>query len=183
MEYKYLITDIQAKTKVSITSLTAFKKKHQEFFNQNSTRIQRKIYYNQAAMDFFLAYYQPDREAESEKISVPDMDTDTDKKDPDSVKEMPAEVQAEKSPVEAQKADEPPEAQLTALQRKIDALEAEIGALRKQLDDKEDERKELLRQNGALILTISQLQQEKQLLLPAPKKNLTDRVKALFRKA
>lgn len=182
MEYKYLITDIQAKTKVSITSLTAFKKKHQEFFNQNSTRIQRKIYYNQAAMDFFLAYYQPDREAESEKISVPDMDTDTDKKDPDSVKEMPAEVQAEKSPVEAQKADEPPEAQLTALQRKIDALEAEREVLRKRLDATEAERLELLRQNGALILTLQQAQQEKMLLLPAPKKTLAEKIKSLFHK-
>jgi len=180
MEYKYLITDIQAKTKVSITSLTAFKKKHQEFFNQNSTRIQRKIYYNQAAMDFFLAYYQPDRKAESEKISVPDMDTDTDKKDPDSVKEMPAEAQAEKSPVEAPQADEPPEAQLTALQRKIDALEAEREVLRKKLDATEAERLELLRQNGALILTISQLQQEKQLLLPTPRKSFVDKLKAIF---
>lgn len=182
MEYKYLITDIQAKTKVSITSLTAFKKKHQEFFNQNSTRIQRKIYYNQAAMDFFLAYYHPDREAESEKISVPDMDTDTDKKGPDSVKELPAEVQAEKSPVEPPQADEPPEAQLTALQRKIDALEAEREVLRKKLDATEAERLELLRQNGALILTLQQAQQEKMLLLPAPKKNLTEKIKSLFHK-
>ena len=186
MEYKYLITDIQAKTKVSITSLTTFKKKHQEFFNQNSTRIQRKIYYNQAAMDFFLSYYQPDRKAEDEKIPVSDIDTDTDKKEPDfTIKKICAEgqeKQAEKAPIEATQTDEPPEGQTNALERKIDALEAEIEALRKQLSESEAEKKELLRQNGEVLLLLQMEKQEKQLLLPAPKKALVERIKSLFHK-
>ena len=168
MEYKYLITDIQAKTKVSITSLTAFKKKHQDFFNNNSTRIRRKIYYNQAAMDFFLSYYSAD--------------TDTDKKIPDKIIDTDkAEEQAENPPSEASYTDKPHESQLDELKAEIEALQTEIGALRKQLEAKEAERLELLRQNGALILTLQQAQQEKMLLLPAPKKTLSERVKGFFK--
>ena len=184
MEYKYLITDIQEKTKVSITSLIAFKKKHQEFFNKNSTRIQRKIYYNQAAMDFFLSYYQPEQTQEITNDYI--NQTTAERRGPEGEK-ITAETRAPEGgknpPLEAPQTDEPPEGQLNALERKIAALEAEIGALRKQLNDKEDERKELLRQNGALILTISQLQTEKQLLLPAPKRSIGERVKGLFHKS
>ena len=166
MEYKYLITDIQEKTNVSITSLTAFKKKHQDFFNNNSTRIRRKIYYNQAAMDYFVSYYSPDTD---KKIPDKIIDTDT------------AEAQAENPPSEASYTDKPHESQLDELKAEIGALQTEIGALRKQLEIKEAERLELLRQNGALILTLQQAQQEKMLLLPAPKKTLSERVKGFFK--
>jgi len=166
MEYKYLISDIQEKTKVSITSLTAFKKKHQNFFNNNSTRKHRKIYYNQAAMDFFVSYYSPDTEKK-----IPDEIIDTEK----------GGGKAENPVKKPSYKEEEQQARIDALQVEIKALHAEIDTLRKQLDDKEEERKELLRQNGALILTISQLQTEKQLLLPAPKKTLSERVKGLFK--
>lgn len=181
MDNQYTIAQISAKCKVSKQSLYKFINKNKTFIDENSTRNHRVVYYNQAAMDFFLAYYQPDEKTESGKIPVSDTDTDTDKKEPVfSMNTDRAEGQTEKSPVEAQKADEPPEGQLNALQRKIDALEAEREVLRKRLDATEAERLELLRQNGALILTISQLQQEKQLLLPAPRKSFVDRLKAIF---
>lgn len=170
MEYKYLITDIQAKTNVSITSLTAFKKKHQDFFNNNSTRIRRKIYYNQAAMDFFIDYYCPEQTAKEDNIN--------------RLAAVPEEQKAENasnSALNGSSADEPHESQLDKLKAEIDALHAEIEALRKQLNDKETERLELLRQNGALILTLQQEKQEKMLLLPAPKKTLSERVKGFFK--
>lgn len=170
MEYKYLITDIQEKTNVSITSLTAFKKKHQDFFNNNSTRIRRKIYYNQAAMDFFIDYYCPEQTAKEDNIN--------------RLAAVPEEQKAENasnSALNGSSADEPHESQLDKLKAEIDALHAEIEALRKQLNDKETERLELLRQNGALILTLQQEKQEKMLLLPAPKKTLSERVKGFFK--
>lgn len=68
------------------------------------------------------------------------------------------------------------------LQAEIKALKAELDTLRQQLEDKESERKELLKQNGALILTLQQEKQEKQLYLPAPKKTITERIKGLFAK-
>lgn len=166
MEYKYLITDIQAKTNVSITSLTAFKKKHQDFFNNNSTRKHRKIYYNQAAMDFFISYYSPDTDKE-----IPDKIIDTET----------GGGQAENPLSETSYTDKPHESQLDELKAETEALQTEIGALRKQLEAKEAERLELLRQNGALILTLQQEKQEKMLLLPAPKKPFSEKVKSIFK--
>ena len=161
MEYKYTINDISSTVKISKPSLYALIKKNSAFIKDNSIRKQRKIYYNQAVMDFFVSYYSPD----------------TEKKIPDEVIDMDmAEEQAEKSLSESSYREEEQKA-------RIDALHAEIDTLRKQLDDKEEERKELLRQNGALILTISQLQTEKQLLLPAPKRSIGERVKGLFHKS
>ena len=165
-EFKYLITDIQARTNVSITSLNAFKKKHQDFFSENSTRKQRKIYYNQAAMDFFVSYY------------CPDIEETPDKKDNNSEEQEKGEI-----PLSAAAyTDKPHEGELEASKAEIDALKAEIAALRKQLEEKEAERLELLRQHGALILTLQQEKHEKMLLLPPPKKSLGEKVKSIFHK-
>lgn len=183
MENQYTADQITGICKVSKASFYELKKKNKDFINKNSTRLHRIVYYNQAVLDFFLAYYQPDEKTESGKIPVSDTDTDTDKKEPDSVKVLRAEVpQAENSPVEAPQTDEPQEGQENPLQRKIDALEAELEALRKQLEAKEAERLELLRQNGEVLLLLQMEKQEKQLYLPAPKKTLADRVKSLFHK-
>jgi len=168
MEYQYTINDIKAAVKVSLQSLYTLIKKNQAFINENSIRKQRKIYYNQAAMDFFVSYYSPDTEKK-----IPDEVIDTDM----------AEEEAEKSLSESSYREEEQKARIDALHAEIGTLHAEIDTLRKQLDDKEEERKELLRQNGALILTISQLQTEKQLLLPAPKRSIGERVKGLFHKS
>lgn len=167
MESRYTIDQISTACKVSKQSLYKFINKNKTFIEENSTRIHRVVYYNQIAMDFFLAYYQPD---EKPKIPISAMNMDT------------AEGRPENPFVEAPQSDEPPEVQLTALQRKIDALEAEIGALRKQLDASEAEKKELLRQNGEVLLLLQMEKQEKQLFLPAPRKTLSDRVKSLFHK-
>ena len=168
MEYKYTINDISATVKISKPSLYALIKKNSAFIKDNSIRKQRKIYYNQAVMDFFVSYYSPDTEKK-----IPDEVIDTDI----------AEEQAEKSLSESSYREEEQKARIDALHAEIGTLHAEIDTLRKQLDDKEEERKELLRQNGALILTISQLQTEKQLLLPAPKRSIGERVKGLFHKS
>lgn len=168
MEYKYLISNIQEKTKVSITSLTAFKKKHQDFFNNNSIRKHRKIYYNQAAMDFFLSYYSPDTDTE-EKIPNKIIDTET------------GGGTAENPLSESPYREEEEKARINALQDEIKALHAEIDALKAQLAAKENERVELLRQNGALILTLQQEKQEKMLLLPAPKKPFTERFRTFLK--
>ena len=170
MDFQYTINQIASRCKVSITSINNLKKKNQDFINKNSMRRQHKIYYNQAAMDFFLSYYSAD--------------TDTDKKIPDKIIDTDkTEEQAENPPSETSYTDKPHESQLDELKAEIGALQTEIGALRKQLEAKEAERLELLRQNGALILTISQLQTEKQLLLPAPKRSIGERVKGLFHKS
>lgn len=165
MDYKYTITDIQTKTNVSLQSLYKLIKKHQDFINENSTRKQRKIYYSQSAMDFFISYYQPDKTPEAEKSTPINMP-----------------LEATQTPIDAPSQSDTDKDTIDALQAQIGALQAQIDALQKQLDESEAERKELIRQNGALILTLQQEKQEKQLFLPAPKKSFVDTLKELFHK-
>lgn len=153
MEYPYTINDIKSETKVSLQSLYTLIKKNQPFIRENSIRKQRKIYYNQSAMDFFTSYYLSDHAPETPQM---------------------AEEQAEKEPSA--------QFRIEALEAEKNALQAEIDALKKQLEAKETERLELLRQNGALILTLQQEKQEKMLYLPSPKKSFGEKVKSLFKK-
>ena len=169
MEYQYTINDIKAAVNVSLQSLYTLIKKNQAFINENSIRKQRKVYYNQAAMDFFISYYQPEQPADALKKWPPAEDKDTKAE------------KAEKSLPETSYREEEQQARIDALQAEIGTLHAEIDTLRKQLDAKEEERKELIRQNGALILTLQQEKQEKQLFLPAPKKSFGDKVKSIFK--
>lgn len=147
MEYKYTINDIASKTKVSIQSLYALIKKNKEFINNHSRRKQRKVFYDQEAFNFFMEYYG---QGLQDELSSESLET------------------ASEAKIDEKKESES--------QEQISALKAEIEALKAKLEDTEKERKELLQQNGALILTIQQQQQEKMLLLPAPKKSLWDRV-------
>ena len=169
MEYKYTINQISDRVSISKPSLYALIKKNQAFINDNSVRRQRKIYYNQAVMDFFISYYLPEQASKEEQIPSSPIDTDI------------AEEQAENPPSEASYTDKPQDREVERLKAEIDALNARIDALNKQLDEKETERKELIRQNGALILTLQQEKQEKMLFLPAPKKTFSDKVKSLFK--
>lgn len=153
MDFKYSINDISTKCKVSVQSLYKLINKNKAFINDNSTRKQRKIYYNQTAMDFFTAYYLSEQTPETPQT---------------------AEEQSEVKP----SAD----ARIEALETENNALHAEIASLKTQLEAKESERLELLRQNGALILTLQQEKQEKMLLLPPPKKSLGEKVKSIFKK-
>ena len=170
MENQFTIEQIASKCKVSKQSIYALIKKNKAFINENSTRNQRKVYYNQDAMDFFISYYHPEQTQEITN---------------DYINQTTAETRApeggKKPSVEAPQEDKPPE-DINALQRKIDALEAELKSLRKQLDASEAEKKELLRQNGEVLLLLQMEKQEKQLFLPAPRKTLTDKVKSLFHK-
>lgn len=170
MEYPYTINDIRAVVKVSQQSLYNLIKKNQTFIRDNSTRKQRKIYYNQAAMDFFISYYQPELSTEEGKKELLAEDCDTNP------------TEAEKSLLERSYREEEQEARIDALQVEIKALQGKLDALQKQLDAKEAERVELLRQNGILCLTLQQEKAEKMLLLPSPKKTLGEKVKSLFHK-
>ena len=152
MEYQYTINDIRSKVNVSLQSLYTLIKKNGEFIKANSIRKQRKVYYNQAAMDFFINYYN----AEATPETPPSAEEHAEK-------ELSVQLRIE------------------ALETERDALKAEINALKKQLETKEAERLELLHQNGALILTLQQSQNEKMLLLPPPKKSFSDKVKSIFK--
>ena len=170
MEFPYTINDIRAVVKVSQQSLYNLIKKHQSFFHDNSTRRQRKVYYSQAAMDFFISYYQP---------TINATDTEGRIKNPTDTE---GQTTRENAPLERSYREEEQEARIDALQAEIKALQGKLDALQKQLDAKEAERVDLLRQNGILCLTLQQEKTEKMLLLPSPKKTLGEKVKSLFHK-
>lgn len=65
---------------------------------------------------------------------------------------------------------------------KISTLENERDALETKLEEKEQERKALLLQNGQLLFLLAQEKQEKQALLPSPKKPFMERIKGIFKK-
>lgn len=171
MDFKYSINDISTKCKVSVQSLYKLINKNKAFINDNSTRKQRKIYYNQAVMDFFVSYYLPEEAIQEGSAPLNETLTEArEAKETPSLNEILSEVrESNESPLDALKAEN-------------DALKAEIDVLRKQLDDKEAERLEMFRQNSALLLMLQQEKQEKMLLLPQPRKSLGDKVKALFKK-
>ena len=169
MEYKYTINDISETVKISKPSLYALIKKNSAFIKDNSIRKQRKIYYNQAAMDFFISYYSPEQAANIGKKGPTAEGSDTD------------EAKAENSLLEGSYTDKPQEREEEVSKAEIDALKAEIAVLRKQLEATETEKKELFRQNSQLLLLLQQEKQEKMLLLPAPKKSFSDKVKSLFK--
>lgn len=167
MEYKYTINDIKDEVNVSLQSLYTLIKKNKAFIDNNSIRKQRKIYYNQSVMDFFVSYYQPEKAPQQEN--------------PNPAEGLPAEGKPENPPSETSHEEDRQQDLIDALKAQIKALNDEVEGLRKQLDNKEEERKELIRQNGALILTLQQEKQEKMLLLPAPKKTFGEKVKSLFK--
>ena len=171
MDFKYSLNDIATKCGVSIQSLYKLMNKNKPYFNNNSTRIKRKVYYNQTVMDYFVSYYLPEETIQEGSTPLNEILTEArEAKETPSLNEILTEArESNKSPLDALKAEN-------------DALRAEIDALRKQLDDKEAERLEMFRQNSALLLMLQQEKQEKMLLLPQPRKSLGDKVKALFKK-
>ena len=173
MEFSYDIQDLSRLTNVSKATIYANIKKNQEFFKENSrreksenTKTKPKVKFNQVALDFLLSQYGKKESAES--IFSPRLEG------PSNLSENALKNDSEK---------EADQILIKTLQAKIEALEAKIEALEKELASKEGERKELLNQNGALILTIQQQQQERMILLPAPKKSIGERIKGLFSKS
>lgn len=170
MKSQYTINELTTICKVSKQSLYNLFKKNKEFVNQNSTRNQRTIYYNQAVLNFLLDYYHLDKPA-----------ADADNLIYEKIAEENISEEGKFPDIQTSSTDETA-SRIKEYESQIDTLKAEIEALKKDLADKEEERKELIKQNGALILALSQEKQEKMLYLPAPKKPLGEKVKALFRK-
>jgi len=142
-------------------------------------RRQRKVYYNQAAMDFFVSYYCPEQEKSPSSRNISGI-VEVPNEENSGIVEVPKKPGIVEVPSPPDK-EAILQSRIDALQDELDALHAEIATLREQLEAKEAERRELLRQNGALILTLQQEKQEKQLFLPAPKKSFADKVKSIFK--
>lgn len=173
MDFPYDIQDLSKLSKVSKATVYNFIKKNQDFIKENSTKIKTdstktkpKTMYSQGVLDLLLAQYGQGND-----------DTIVSASDGGSLHQpssLPQNIK--KTPPEAPEAIEECKTTINALQTKIEALEAQIEALG-------EERRELIKQNGNLLLLLSQEKQEKALLLPAPKKTIGERLKGLFSKS
>lgn len=63
-----------------------------------------------------------------------------------------------------------------------ETLKNAVEALKNDLEKEKEEKRDLLKQNGALLLLLAQEKQEKQALFPPPKRGFTERLKQLFQK-
>ena len=153
MEYQYTIEDLASKAGVSKQSIYNLLSKDKEFINNNSRKQQRKIKYSQAVLDMILEYYGKSSQAAEQPQETAEAARATDPTEP-----------------------EKPGEEIEALRAQIEALKQEIAEKDELLAKKEQERQELLKQNGLTLLLLQQEKQEKQLLLPAPKKSLWKRL-------
>ena len=178
MDYPYTVNDIITKFHISKTIFYAKVKKNPDFFTANSIKIKAEgeknkpfTRYNQAVFDFFASQYGTE-----EAVSAV----------PDAVLKKILQEGGGGTPTEAP--ETPPESffspadDVKPTQEDKNALQAKIEALEAKLAEAEAERKELISQNSHLLLLLSQEKQEKQLLLPAPKKTIRERIKGLFSK-
>ena len=155
--YNITIEELSKTCDITVSSLYNLFKKNRAFINQNSKRYGHKIKYNQAVLDFCLEYYQKQYAAEGGETR------------PAESENKPADASLSADGGETAKED-------------ITALKAQIAALEEKLAAKENECAELIKQNGACLLLLSQEKAEKQLFLPAPKKSFTEKLKGIFGK-
>ena len=157
MENRYTINQLATTCKVSTQSIYKLLSKNQPTVKQFSQRQGRKILYGQEVLNLLLDYYglrQDEGQTEDTSTNAPKTPADA----------FPAKVEDKST------------------SKEIDALKAQIEALEARLAETEAEKKELLRQNGQVLLLLSQEREERIKLLPPPKKTLGERFKGLFGK-
>ena len=169
MEKYYTVNELVSIFNISKATFYHQVKKNQDFFTKNSIKVKPEgrnskplTKYNQSVFDFLASIYAPS----IEKIGG---------QEGPSPQRPPEAPETKEGETAGESIKNPPET-------KIDALEAEIKALKAQLEKAEEERAELIKQNGNLLLLLNQEKQEKQLLLPAPKKSIGERIRGLFKK-
>lgn len=108
-EYQYTIDDIASICKVTKQSIYNLIKVNREFINKNSRRYQRRLMYNQAALQYFTEYYQ---------VKAPEVDTIE-----EPVKQETKETDALQAEIKTLQAE------VDALKQRLEATEAERKAL------------------------------------------------------
>lgn len=158
MTYQYSADDLSRICQVSKQSIYNLLSKDKDFIKDNSTKRGRKVRYNQAVADYVLEYYEIDKDEST-----------------------PAAAE-ETSDAEVSRNDAASNQIINDLETRIKELEMQIAEKDAQLQKIEAERVELLRQNGALILSLQTEQQTTRALLPAPRRSFAERLKNLFGK-
>lgn len=179
---QYTIEELSRICKVSKQSLYNLFSKNQELIKENSKKQNRRIKYNQEVLNFLIEYYGIDKEESSNNQGqVAQNDQERLKSNQGEAKSSQGEVKSSQGEAKNDQEESTKYTKREAeLENKIRDLQEEVGRLKQELEKKEAERLELFRQNGALIYTVQQQQQEKMLFLPQ-RKTLGEKIKDLFK--
>lgn len=157
----YDIKTLCQRSNISQQTFYRLLKENEEFRDLVETNRQKRgnsYHYSDAVLDWLLSYYLVSADSTADKGGTSSKASERHSKPSEAVdKEKP-------------------------LLDKINALESEIEALKTKLEEKEQERKALFLQNSQLLYLLAQEKQEKQALLPAPKKSFIERIKDVFSK-
>lgn len=163
----YTVQEISStcqKSRQAIYSLLKNNPELSSIAKANSRKFSTSIKYSQEVVNACKAFYGIENEDMTGNAPAIGVSEGAEAENPDSSAPRIAEL----------------EQQLEALTEANKALQEQLKAKEEQLSTKDEERKELLQQNGALLLLLQQEKQEKQALLPAPRKTLGRRIKELF---
>lgn len=158
MEYQYAIEDLASLSGITTQSAYAFIRKNKAFVDEHSTRIHRKVKYSKAVLKLFLDYYKPDHGDETQTAPI-DAPADERIAVPNNT------VSLQEFNDQKQRYEE----ELAKVRAERDALREQLDRAYQDLDARKQEVSDLIRQNGLVLLTLSQEKQEKQLLLEAPR--------------
>lgn len=189
MKDYYTVNELITTFKISKETFYKVKGKNKQLFTDNSIKVREEgksgkpiFKYNQSVFDFLASQYGTEEATaflENASAGGTLLETET-----AGGISSPSFKSASAGGTLTEATETPPEAPAIeeATAKEIDTLKAEIDALKRQLEQAEGERAELIKQNGNLLLLLNQEKAEKQLLLPKPKKSFSSRLKSLFRK-
>ena len=163
MEFPYTVNDLLSTFRISKTTFYNQVKKNPSFFNENSVRVREQdkknkpsVKYNQSVFDFLASQYGTEEApALLENASAGGTLLETETAGGIS---SPSFKSASAGGTFTEAPETPPEAPAIeeATAKEIDTLKAEIDALKRQLEQAEGERAELIKQNGNLLLLLNQ---------------------------
>lgn len=161
---QYTINELTSIFKVSKQSIYNFINKDKALLKEHSTRIQRKIYYDDTIFSNLVAYYgleEAPKETDNTVIEAVEQTAEVIQPTPEQINQ----------------------------QEEIDALKAEIEALKLQLKESDekikkliDSEQEAIKQNSQILLLLQEEKQEKMKLLPSPDSEKKPLWKRIFKR-
>ena len=161
------LTSISNTTERAVRNLFKSNKELKELVTEHTITEKRNVFYDSVVYEWFCIRY---KKSNNEKIE-PLTENKVGKGISNEEKQNRLEPS---SPVNVRQENE--------AKKELKELQIKYDELKTQFEKIENERQELLKQNGNLLLLLSQERALTQKYLPAPRKTIGERLKALFHK-
>ena len=167
---KYSIRDltrISNTTERAVRNLFKSNKELKKLAAEHTITENRNVFYDSAVYEWFCERYKKSNEEKIEPLNENKVGEGISNEEKQNLLEhtAPAYVRQE-----------------SEVEKELKELQIKYDDLKLQFDKVENERQELLKQNGNLLLLLSQERALTQKYLPAPRKTIGERLKALFHK-